>query len=247
MLSNPDPNQPRAFGLPDDLGVEFDTDDRPALVSALLSQCTAPQEAGYWWAQSVGQRIAALLRLLRATVGEPNIELESNCTRPGCAAPFEFSLPIEGLTALAGADAPIAIQLGGGRQIVLRRPTGDDLRAWRSGLDPARNDALQSMLESLRLRGAPRADDAAAVGQALAEHDPLVDFSVACTCPACGAAVEVAVDLEALALRRLRLRQRELLREVHAFALHYGWTEAQILALPESRRAAYLAMIEGSP
>jgi hypothetical protein len=54
----------------------------------------------------------------------------------------------------------------------------------------------------------------------------------------------VAVDLESLALASLARRQRALLREVHCFAVHYGWTESEVLAVPPTRRARYLAFIE---
>ena len=74
--------------------------------------------------------------------------------------------------------------------------------------------------------------------------DPLVDFTVSCCCPACGAPNEVAVDLEALALTSLLGRQRALLQEVHRFASRYGWTESEVLALPPARRARYLAFFE---
>jgi hypothetical protein len=75
--------------------------------------------------------------------------------------------------------------------------------------------------------------------------DPLVDFTVSCTCPACGDAQEVAVDLESFALASLARRQRALLQEVHRFASHYGWTESDVLAVPPARRAHYLLLIEG--
>ena len=55
---------------------------------------------------------------------------------------------------------------------------------------------------------------------------------------------EVAVDLEALALRRLYARQDALLATVHRLASRYGWTESEVLAVPARRRARYLALIE---
>jgi hypothetical protein len=44
----------------------------------------------------------------------------------------------------------------------------------------------------------------------------------------------------------MRASQQVLLREVHEFARHYGWTEAETLAVPRARRAAYLQLLEGS-
>jgi hypothetical protein len=83
------------------------------------------------------------------------------------------------------------------------------------------------------------------LSRTLAERDPLVALSLSCPCPACGAGNEISIDLEAVALARLERRRSCLLHEIHALASRYGWTEAEILALPPARRAHYLALIEG--
>jgi hypothetical protein len=103
------------------------------------------------------------------------------------------------------------------------------------------------MLDSLVLEGRAGPEDVAAVSASIAAMDPLVDFTVASQCPACGAPNEVTIDLEALALTRLVARQRALLDEVHRFASHYGWTETEVLAVPEARRARYLSLIADQP
>jgi hypothetical protein len=102
------------------------------------------------------------------------------------------------------------------------------------------------MLDSLLLEGRVAPEDAAQLSQVIAAADPLVALSVACDCPACGADSEVPIDLDDTALARLGARQRALLRDVHCLASRYGWSEAQIMALPPARRAHYLALIEAS-
>ena len=56
------------------------------------------------------------------------------------------------------------------------------------------------------------------------------------------------VDLLA---RSLATGEQRLLAEVHSLAFHYGWSEADILALPRPRRFAYLELLrdqlEGRP
>jgi len=42
----------------------------------------------------------------------------------------------------------------------------------------------------------------------------------------------------------VRARAQRLLREVDALAHVYGWTESEVLALGERRRAAYLALTQ---
>jgi hypothetical protein len=138
----------------------------------------------------------------------------------------------------------VRIALAGGGGVELRRPCGDDLRRWRSARPATRSDAVRTMVDSLCVAGAVEDADVDAVAAALAEADPLVDFEVRGRCPACDAAATIAVDLETLVLARLAERQRAIEEVLHRFAQHYGWTEAQSLAVPPSRRQRYLDRID---
>lgn len=233
---------PRPLGEPADLDVDFASDDRPGLVTALLALCGAPRDAAYWWAQPVSNRTRALLDLVVLNDARDELALVARCTRPACAEPLEFELPIAALP--DGAAAPMRLRLGDAREAVLRPATGEDLRRWRAARPRTRDDAVRAMLAALLVEGDVRLDEQAAVSEAIAALDPLVDFSVACRCPGCGADNEIVVDLESLALARLARRQRQLVQEVHRFAANYGWTERDVLALPPARRARYLALID---
>lgn len=235
----------RPFGEAADLDLDFRSADRPGLVTALLAQCDARGDASHWWAQPVGRRTAALLRLLTLTEGRAEIRLSASCTQPACGKPFEFELPLQALPTGTAGDAPVAVRLDAQRSATLRRPTGDDLRRWRDAAPASRDDAVRAMLETLLIGGDANVADEQCIADAVAAMDPLVAFAVSCRCPACGADTDVGVDLEALALRRLSARQRALLHEVHRFACAYGWTEAETLAVPSARRARYLELIDG--
>jgi hypothetical protein len=230
----------RPFGCAADLDLDFGQADRPGLVTALLAQCAGDRDSQFWWAQPVGERTAALLRLVAATEQRDEIALNSRCA--ACGDTFEFALPLRTLP--RAASETVEIRLGEARVLRMRRPTGDDLRRWHAAQPVSRAEAFHLMLESLVLEGHAGPDDEAALSASFESMDPLVDFTVSCRCPACGAAREVAVDLESLALASLARRQRALLREVHCFAVHYGWTESEVLAVPPTRRARYLAFIE---
>jgi hypothetical protein len=234
----------RRFGDAVDLDLDFDQPDRPSLVTALLAQCSEHGDAGYWWSQPVGARSAALLRLLIETEDTRQLGLSALCSHPPCAAAFEFELPLQALAGSAGDAGPVHIVLDDARCVSLRRPTGDDLRDWRSKPAATRDEALGMMLATLLLEGQVRLQDEARLSAAIAQLDPLVAFTVDCACPVCATPNQVAVDLEALALARLAARQRLLLREVHELAAHYGWTEQEALAVPARRRAQYLALCE---
>lgn len=234
----------RPFGEIADLEVDFADADRPAVVTALLALCAAPYNAAFWWGQTIGNRIAALLHLLIATSGRCAVELTSRCTQPACQGTFEFELPLNLLAAQPLRENLIEVELGEARHVVLRHPTGEDLRAWRTRVDSQKTDGVQTMLDALCIRGVVRAGDAKSIDEAMSASDPLVDFSVLCRCPACGADNRAPVDLEGMALAHLRASQRSLLREVHEFAASYGWTEAQTLAVPRRRRAMYRELLE---
>ena len=242
----------RSFGQVQDLELEFAGEDRPALVTRLLAACDAACDPEFWWAQTVGARTAALLRVLALTE-DKNAELSVRlvCREPQCGEPLEVALPIDALLAAAPADAgtagPVRIALADDRSVALRRPTGHDLRAWQRTSCATRRDAVAAMLDTLVVEGGLFPDDEPAVADAMAARDPLVAFAVSCTCPACGVACDHPVDLEAAVLARLGARRRALLREVHMLASRYGWTESEVLAVAPARRAQYLALIMDEP
>jgi hypothetical protein len=234
----------RPLGQATDLDLDFGQPDRPALVTTLLAHCSECGDAAFWWSQPVGVRTAALLRLVVLTERRAEVSLNGRCTARGCDEPFQFTLPLLALAAGAVDVGPVQVHVDADRTLTMRRPTGDDLRRWRRAQPASRAEALRVMLDSLLLAGEARAEDEAAVSASVSEIDPLVDFTASCPCPACGASNDVAIDLEALALDRLARRQQVLLRDVHRFAASYGWTEAEVLAIPLSRRAHYLQLIE---
>lgn len=235
----------RPFGHVADLDLDFGHPDRPGLVTTLLAQCGERRDPAFWWSQQVGRRTAALLRLVALTEKRDDISLSARCVAAACGDAFEFELPLQALPGGEADAGPISVPLGDERSVTMRRPTGEDLRCWRDAKPASRAEAVRVMLDSLVLAGQAGPEDEACVSASIAAMDPLVDFTVSCRCPACGAPNEVAVDLESLALARLLARQRSLLQEVHRFASNYGWTESEVLALPPARRARYLALIEG--
>lgn len=74
--------------------------------------------------------------------------------------------------------------------------------------------------------------------------EPQATLEVTGHCPACGAEQNLGNDLEAAALALLQNRQHALLLTIHQLASHYGWSEAQVLAIPAWRRAYYLGLIK---
>ena len=234
----------RPFGRTEDLELDFDTDDRPSLVTHLLSCCGELREDQYWWSQTVGTRIAALLRLLAITDEINHLNLLGTCQESFCREKFEFELPLPFLIDFVPKTIIVQVKLNDTHVVSLRHPIGQDLRDWREQGLASREIAVAVMLKGLVVDGQVTHEDESIIAEALSTMDPLVAFSVSCVCPTCSFSNEVSIDLEDIALTRLKRRQLALLREIHELASHYGWTEAEVLAISPKRRARYLAMIE---
>ena len=130
-------------------------------------------------------------------------------------------------------------------------PTVGDLGVASAARDPqdASRILLNCCLHSLRrgedcIAADTLPDDAvAAIEAALEAGDPLAvcDFEVCC--PACGAVSECAFDIASFLWHEVESRAMQIVRDVHVLAREYGWHEADILAMPASRRRLYLEMV----
>lgn len=234
----------RALGRAGDLDLDFASADRPRLVSSVLLACAEPplDDPETVWRLSCAARIGGLLAVVAETDGLDALELQLAC--PDCGAGLEVALPVAALLALARAaeaTAETGLRLASG-PVRLRRPTGADQRTWRqaSPADPAA--ARETILASLVTAGTPEPAEFAEVEAALQVFDPLPAFEIDVTCPDCAARSDVPVDLEAVLLARLARARDDLLAEVDALARRYGWTEAEILAVPPWRRRRYRAI-----
>jgi hypothetical protein len=234
----------RRFGRAEDLELDFDTNDRPTLVTDLLTSCSELHNDQYWWSQTVGTRIAALLRLMAATDAVNHLNLLTRCQDPACGERFEFELPLSLVVNYVPEKNIVQVVLDGTRAVSLRHPNGQDLREWRRQSPTSRKAAITAMLQSLVIEGQVTHEDEPIIAEALSIIDPLVAFAVSCVCPICAFPNEVTVDLEDIALTHFKRRQLVLLHEIHELASRYGWTEAEILAIQPGRRARYLTMIE---
>ena len=237
----------RPFGRPEDLDLELDGDGAEKAVTELLTRCSAGLTPGSWRDETVGGRIAALLELVSMSEEMPAFTVPLQCDRPGCSALLEVALRPDAMPEAPEASARFAVSLPDGAEVVVRPPIGADQRSWRSRQYGSRDEAVAAMLESLVIEGHVAASDRAAVSaiaSAMAEHDPLVAFTITYACPDCGTSREVAIDLERIALDRLVRLQRALVHDVHVLASAYGWTEAEVLAVSPRRRAQYRALID---
>lgn len=201
---------------------------------------------------SVGQRDAALLRLREALFGE---ELTGLVTCPACGASLELAFRAVDLlvSAPAPGDAPLALAHAG-YAIHFRLPTAGDLRAVEAlGPEADLATAREVVLARCYAGGTHRDEpvpfealpDAVRQGMvaAMAEADAQADVQLALTCPTCDHAWHVAFDVVPFLWQELHAWALRTLREVHALASAYGWSERDILAMHPWRRQVYLEMV----
>src|SRR5262249_33249480 len=141
---------------------------KPRRKRALLAGCGETPDAEFWWAQTVGTRIAALLRVLALSEGDAALSVRLRCAAPQCGEAFEVALPLAALASAAPRDEadaaqPVPVALAGGRSAGLRRPTGHDLRDWHRTPYASRQQAVAAMLAALVVEGAVTAEDEPAV------------------------------------------------------------------------------------
>jgi hypothetical protein len=127
-----------------------------------------------------------------------------------------------------------------------RLPNSRDLA--RAAGEPDAGAAAVGIIESCLLSANPPCkwsdEDLFAIGESLALADPLAEIQMALHCPECGNEWQEALDLVSFLWTEIEARARQLLSSIHALALAYGWSEAEILSLSQHRRAMYLEMVQ---
>ncbi len=241
------------------LDADFESADRPALVTGLLAlatigpSATAAEPGNHLtpslWKLSVASRLKRLLRIVRDTESIAALELQLRCPQMDCGQLLEIELVLDALDGLHDEAADrdlLQFPDANSRPVAFRRPTGEDLRRWRRSAGTGGSN-FHSMARSLLVstaRGDPELPLPETFAAAFAEFDSLVGFQVLSACPHCQREATLPLDLETLALNRLRSMQRRLIRENHRLALAYGWSETDILQVPRARRLHYLAQLE---
>jgi hypothetical protein len=76
--------------------------------------------------------------------------------------------------------------------------------------------------------------------------DPGAVLAFALDCPDCGHAWQAVIDIAPALWAEVQAAAERSLLEVDALAREYGWSEAEVLALPHARRAAYLQLAGAS-
>jgi hypothetical protein len=82
-----------------------------------------------------------------------------------------------------------------------------------------------------------------AVVDRMARSDPQADVRLESACPACAHRWSSPFDIFCYLWSEIEDWAERLIREVHALALAYGWSERDIIAMSPRRRRLYLDMM----
>ncbi len=192
---------------------------------ALLARFDSGLSADDAVALTVQARESRLLDILENCFGS---ELEASAACPVCGAALDVPLRTGSLR-----QPPI----GDGDAGFPRSPTGADLRAIEDC-----HDLEQARALLLARCGINPAEETAAIA-ALAMENAQADVHLALRCAVCGHQWEAQFEAGVFVWKRVERLAADLIRQVHALARAYHWTEEAILAMPERRRARYLSTL----
>jgi hypothetical protein len=197
----------------------------------------------------LGVRDASLLRLRQATLGD-RLEASDEC--PACRARVEVALSVE--EALESASPPPSswVLQADGQTLTLRALDSGDAASAAAAADA---EAARAILVDRAMADPARADNAPsgvvpdavahAIGQSILEHDTFAELLIDFECPQCEHSWTNVLDVAAFVTSELQARAQRLLLDIDQLARAYGWTEADVLALSEARRGAYVRMTQG--
>jgi hypothetical protein len=237
-----------AAGLLDlwELGRDASPGERGLLLLGMAEPDVSENERSGW---SVGRRDAALLALHERAFG-PRMTALASC--PRCAESLEMELATGDLAVPSERGKPGSLSLvEGSYRVAFRVPTAADLAALaRTGgaLDPERW-LLERCILDARVADEPCTvadlpeDVLRSLTAAMEAADPQAEVELEIVCPSCGHRWEAIFDIVSFLWREVEAWAARLVREVHALASAYGWSEREILSLSPRRRRSYLELI----
>ncbi len=219
---------------------------------------TDPAELAAW---PLGRRDAALLQW-RAELFGPDLAAIAQC--PACGENVELSFSAASLGAgAAPGDTAAARDVSvhrGPYSLTLRAVTSSDLLSLagpdpqpgipgaEAGLNPEA-ELVRRCITGAASGGTPVEPSAlpatvlAALGDELAAADPGATTELAADCPACGRGWLAPFHIASYLWAELHHWAGRMLLDIHTLARAYGWSEQDILALPQRRRQAYLDLV----
>ena len=185
----------------------------------------------------LGRRNAELLDLREELFGR-GVDAFAEC--PHCGEALEFALDVDALRAAAGDASELAVD-----GVRFRLLDSSDVKAAAScaSVEEARAVLLQRCLLNANIADLPDTI-VAEIARRMEEADPQAETLIDLVCPACERGWQLAFDIASFLYAEVDAQARRILREVHALARGYGWSERDILSMSPRRRREYLELLE---
>ena len=88
--------------------------------------------------------------------------------------------------------------------------------------------------------------DVLLIAELMEQLDPQAELRMEVSCPECGESFPALLDAAAFLLQEIGQHAEHLYRQIHSLALHYHWSEAEILDLSPVKRRRYLELLADS-
>ena len=210
-----------------------------------------------------------LVLCLRSLAFGPRIEAVLDCRNPECGELMDVRFSLEELQFerravrsrffTAQLASPVSIERGGARDetrvVEFRLPTGADQEELAEVFRADEGRALRLLLartvkrvgaftdvDEALIAGLPSEVCDEIAGQ-MRRLSPQIEIEVAGACPECGALCSNRFDIAGFFVAEMRDNLHALEREVHFLALHYHWSERDILSLTRRKRQRYVELL----
>jgi hypothetical protein len=210
--------------------------DDPTSASERLARILDPD------GRSLARRDAALLSLHRERFGDA-LHCAGEC--PSCGEVLELEVPVAALIPPSLRESELRV-ICDGFEVEYRMPESGDLLAARD----ERSLAERCVTAAHRIDDETPLDAASlpapvltAMDDAMAVQHPAGGLSVEVTCVVCGDRWDAGLEVASFIAARARVDALHVVSEIHALAAAYGWTEAEVLAVPRARRRHYLDLV----
>jgi hypothetical protein len=217
------------------------------LASGLLDACVTSLD-GEAPPQNTASRLLAadreylVFQLRRLTLGDA-IHAIAACPECGRKMDVTFNAAEVPVERRPQSDPVHALALADGRIARFRLPVGADQESI-AGMES--QAAADHLFDACLLDDGGRPlteDEKARVIEAMGEVAPGIDLDLELECPECARQFVLPFDTTSFFFDEMRIQEKQLLREVHALALYYHWSERDILSLERDRRRRYLALL----
>jgi hypothetical protein len=223
--------------------------ERPLTILATAFPRTARREIAAW---SIALRDERLFVLRRSMFGDA-FDCAAVC--PACEQHLDLNFDGSVLAVDAVSVVPeVELSLDAdGYHVRFRRPNSLDLAAVAGAteIEAASKRLVEGCIVEARCGEGTCAPDelpegvVGLVADGMAVAIAAADVRVDIVCPACGNGWTVPFDIGTFLWNEITIVARRALDEVHRLAWAYGWAEADILAMSETRRRAYIEMAAG--